>query len=933
MAPTRVILMSCGSYNPPTHLHLRMFEIARDHLHRMGTHEVVGGVISLVHDNYGKKELAGSEHRCAMVKLAIQSSEWIKLSTWEIRQNSWTKTRHSLQYHQNLLNAILLDSPDIKSQVAIEDLEWIPENVRNGTDRSPIQIKLLCGADLLESFGKPGLWAEEDIDAILGHHGLVVITREGSSPNKFIYDSDILSTHMHNIYIVTEWIPNEVSSSRIRRALKRGESIRYLTQDSVIDYIYQHGIYDAKLTSTTTKFELSPTTPNNYLHIDNKYETVLLTPSPSDVTMTTPSPVEIITIDIGETVIKKNLHNSPYYTTNDRMYHKLPSVVQENGNKNSSIGGKSTYPGQAKQIITTETGETHIFYEVGSLNDNDSTNVQNHDEIDLAITVNDVNNISEKKPEECPQDNCENRETCYQIDASVSFDSIDDPIPSEPSQKSEESKNESNTIIEEPTLVNSSISESKLKDLPPDPEEVVSVPEVTSSQETRDGNSVSQIDGKYLKSVVNSRKSPNRVRNSEQVVPMMESELEKSIENDRTNYQGSLDSINQRKSETERKSELERSRTKSKSFELLKSDFSLKQVPFKDEDLNDTGSQESAAFVTANEEQEPEEFCSVCYNREQSIRNVYPLRSTNSSPNVQDSPECDICSSYNLQEIGAPPGMPQCELCEICGDIAMEEDVVASSRPETEESLDLRLLSSSSHLPLSLSRRKLRSGRVPLDGRIFDITDDDPNCQDINEEDEDEKEVNEASERERAPSTSVEEFSGDDSTLNDVEFEIENCGLDVEPQEIIKPIIEELHEAEVDSTCRINRGSSMINRATESRGESRRRYKSVDNLPTSRVNQAKAPTKEDKALVVRHSGRIIGSADNIRAPRPSRSVSLLRKSADDVGRIHETAETEEESGRIRSHMSEKGSRIPSDTVKFILGKHGIKIISDKETAL
>uniref|UniRef100_A0A0C9RST1 Nicotinamide-nucleotide adenylyltransferase n=1 Tax=Fopius arisanus TaxID=64838 RepID=A0A0C9RST1_9HYME len=252
MAPTRVILMSCGSYNPPTHLHLRMFEIARDHLHRMGTHEVVGGVISLVHDNYGKKELAGSEHRCAMVKLAIQSSEWIKLSTWEIRQNSWTKTRHSLQYHQNLLNAILLDSPDIKSQVAIEDLEWIPENVRNGTDRSPIQIKLLCGADLLESFGKPGLWAEEDIDAILGHHGLVVITREGSSPNKFIYDSDILSTHMHNIYIVTEWIPNEVSSSRIRRALKRGESIRYLTQDSVIDYIYQHGIYDAKLTSTTT---------------------------------------------------------------------------------------------------------------------------------------------------------------------------------------------------------------------------------------------------------------------------------------------------------------------------------------------------------------------------------------------------------------------------------------------------------------------------------------------------------------------------------------------------------------------------------------------------------------------------------------------------------------------------------------------------------
>lgn len=34
------------------------------------------------------------------------------------------------------------------------------------------------------------------IDAIVGEYGLVVITREGSNPNKFIYDSDILSKYM-----------------------------------------------------------------------------------------------------------------------------------------------------------------------------------------------------------------------------------------------------------------------------------------------------------------------------------------------------------------------------------------------------------------------------------------------------------------------------------------------------------------------------------------------------------------------------------------------------------------------------------------------------------------------------------------------------------------------------------------------------------------
>nr|XP_034179631.1 nicotinamide/nicotinic acid mononucleotide adenylyltransferase 1 isoform X5 [Osmia lignaria] len=250
MAPTRVILMSCGSYNPPTNMHLRMFEIARDHLHRMGTHIVVGGVISPVHDAYAKKELASATHRCAMLRLALQNSDWIRLSSWETRQNGWTKTRLSLQHHQNLLNSVLYDANNIKHNISSEDMEWIPENVKNSLDRTPIQIKLLCGADLLESFGTYDLWAEEDIDAIVGEHGLVVITREGSNPNKFIYDSDILSKHMHNIYIVTEWIPNEVSSTRIRRALKRGESVRYLLQDAVIDYVYKHGIYDAKTSSS-----------------------------------------------------------------------------------------------------------------------------------------------------------------------------------------------------------------------------------------------------------------------------------------------------------------------------------------------------------------------------------------------------------------------------------------------------------------------------------------------------------------------------------------------------------------------------------------------------------------------------------------------------------------------------------------------------------
>lgn len=146
-------------------------------MHRMGTHVVVGGVISPVNDAYAKKELASATHRCAMLRLALQNSDWIRLSTWETRQNCWTKTRLSLQHHQNLLNSILSNSNDIKHHLQMEDTEWIPENVKNSTDNTPIQIKLLCGADLLESFGIYGLWLEEDVSFMQNATGIIIFIR------------------------------------------------------------------------------------------------------------------------------------------------------------------------------------------------------------------------------------------------------------------------------------------------------------------------------------------------------------------------------------------------------------------------------------------------------------------------------------------------------------------------------------------------------------------------------------------------------------------------------------------------------------------------------------------------------------------------------------------------------------------------------------
>lgn len=261
-ATVKTVLFVCGSYNPPTNMHMRMFELARDHLCKLG-HSVCGGIMSPVHDKYGKKDLVSSKHRCEMVRLALENSSWIKLSDWEAKQSEWTRTRVSIGHHEDELNQQLENQCNDKINVkrARHDQESV--------DQRKIKVMLLCGADVLESMGVPNLWSADDINHIAGHHGIVVITRGDSNPARFIYQHDILSKHMNNIIVVNEWITNEISSSHMRRALKRGDSVKYLISEKVEEYIYQHGLYSV-VESPHTEFSpilelLSNLNNNNFL--------------------------------------------------------------------------------------------------------------------------------------------------------------------------------------------------------------------------------------------------------------------------------------------------------------------------------------------------------------------------------------------------------------------------------------------------------------------------------------------------------------------------------------------------------------------------------------------------------------------------------------------------------------------------------------------
>ncbi|XP_038671609.1 nicotinamide/nicotinic acid mononucleotide adenylyltransferase 3 [Scyliorhinus canicula] len=237
-----VALLACGSFNPITNMHMRMFELARDHLHQTGLYNVIKGIISPVNDRYGKEGLVAAKHRVAMIQRALETSDWITLEPWESQQEQWVETVMVLRHHYNAL----FHQSQAMSGTSLESTKTLKQkyNVDSPKAQSVVpRLKLLCGADVLKTFDIPNLWKHEHIEEIVQKFGLVCISRGDVDLQKFIDESNILFKHRRNIHVVREWVVNDISATHIRRALRRGHSVKYLLPESVIDYIQQHNIY------------------------------------------------------------------------------------------------------------------------------------------------------------------------------------------------------------------------------------------------------------------------------------------------------------------------------------------------------------------------------------------------------------------------------------------------------------------------------------------------------------------------------------------------------------------------------------------------------------------------------------------------------------------------------------------------------------------
>jgi nicotinamide mononucleotide adenylyltransferase len=174
-----LVLVSCGSFSPPTNLHLRMFEEAADYCEFETDYEVVGGFFSPVGDAYKKAGLASAQHRINMTRIAVEdSSTWIGVDPWEPLHKEYLPTVKVLDHFDHELNEVM---GGITSE--------------NGEKRR-IHVALLAGADLIQTMSTPGLWAREDLSRILGHYGAFILERSGTDIGMFYPTQRSTTTNM-----------------------------------------------------------------------------------------------------------------------------------------------------------------------------------------------------------------------------------------------------------------------------------------------------------------------------------------------------------------------------------------------------------------------------------------------------------------------------------------------------------------------------------------------------------------------------------------------------------------------------------------------------------------------------------------------------------------------------------------------------------------
>ena len=787
-----------------------------------------------------------------------------------------------------------------------------------------------------------------------------------------------------------------------------------------------------------SKLELSSNhSSTDFLNADEdkfQHDNAFLTPSPSDVTMleaaspgcgSDDGPLTSIADElVSDAVLQKNLqNNSSRYSEDTQSSLSIDdtelarekffrSIV--NDSLSSSLLQERVFDGQMEPPSSARARNELLAFEdtteseLATLCDN--TYSEDREEDVLSITYEesseDLNESSVKNNKDCKEDASSDKansedtsSTAKGLDTneSLAFDTLDD-------SDSQATKFEANFEIDGKyikSLVNSKKSPKKLDDsesVRSSKEEDESLLPLDESVPKADEATVADEkigEERVLSKVTEELAAKDNVIDEkvateeapQKVTKLFEDDLSyikrlRLIVNDKPpdgkkQHQGSLDSINQNESNTTTRKVIESMSKKSKSFESIKRNtlsisYQTNEI-YSDISVSKAKSDSTSQLVTAQEFDAPtDEFCSACClasnNEQPSSADVfYTLRSNCSSPGDEDSTECDICSSCNLRDsnealdcrtIATAHSLSEpTEICEICGEPATSTDEALTDTPTA--------VINSRPMPLSLPKAKstieISRGTYrmsTMDDDRFEID----NCglQDcklrasLNICNKPEPlYVNVMPRHNQLSAIGIDSRKSsrsryDQQQVVEPECQPRVCGLSSQELRYVGPKDEVAmsRSVSISGTKRLSRKGSYAKKSTTDRSQEKRRYSSADNLQ----NRMSFRSTGEKLSKSRESKFMI-SADSIRPTRITRSRSLRRSTDNVVGRfdssgdnldsLEETTADTDENGTSNGDATStatvtRSSRVKirdSDTIKMILTKHGIKIISQKETVL
>lgn len=227
--------------------------------------DVWGCFLSPVGDAYSKPGLALAAHRVAMCQALSSESSLISTSCWEAQQSSYTPSLYVLRHTQQELGQWLRSggqplpleqsheqpvlagsSQDSASANAADHHQTVVKEQQPGqgaeaaastctpqaaaaagqqstghppTQRAEVpQVMLLCGADVLESLTRPGVWHQPD--TLLQEHGVVCVDRMAGhgalAPGRIqalIQEEGNLLNRYTVLSALTSWKPDRPAAS------------------------------------------------------------------------------------------------------------------------------------------------------------------------------------------------------------------------------------------------------------------------------------------------------------------------------------------------------------------------------------------------------------------------------------------------------------------------------------------------------------------------------------------------------------------------------------------------------------------------------------------------------------------------------------------------------------------------------------------------